>query len=152
MHRLRRYRKRTGREYTNVHPRPVLLPDRVSIMRKALFQNRLPFQWARRRSVHRAAFPAGAASAAGSAACTIPAAGALSRSPVADHAADQQRDDQHDDGDEYDIDEIDGYPGQHRDTSLQRVARCEAESVQLTARRQEREERIYFTVSFCASL
>ena len=64
-----------------------------------------------------------AAGAAGSAAC---AAGGFARPSVADHAADQQRHDQREDGDKHDVDEICGKPGQHRITSLKMWRRCEA--------------------------
>ena len=50
---------------------------------------------------HHAAVAAGAASAA---ACAVAAAGGFSRLPVADHAADQQARDQHDDDNKNDID------------------------------------------------
>ena len=53
---------------------------------------------------HHAAAAAGTASAAGAAACAVAAAGGFSRLPVADHAADQQACDQHDDGNKNDID------------------------------------------------
>ena len=64
-----------------------------------------------------------AAGAAGSAAC---AAGGFARPSVADHAADQQRHDQREDGDKHDVDEICGKPSQHRITSLKMWRRCEA--------------------------
>lgn len=58
------------------------------------------------------------AAAAGAAGCTVPAAGAFTRFPIADHAADQQRDDQHQGRKQRDIDKIGRHPIQHTITSF----------------------------------
>lgn len=72
----------------------------------------------RRRFFRSGTFAAGAAAFAGPAACAGAAAGALPRFSVADHAADQESDDQHDDRDKRDIDKIGRQPCQHRITSF----------------------------------
>ena len=64
----------------------------------------------------------------GAAGGAVAAAGGLARPAIADHAADQQGYDQHDDGDENYIDSIGKKPGYHRITSFfERAARRGAE-------------------------
>ena len=65
-----------------------------------------------RRFSGRPAFAAGPAGGA------VAAAGGFARLFVADHAADQEADDERDHGDQRDVDEIGGEPREHKITSF----------------------------------
>lgn len=62
--------------------------------------------------------PAGSAPAAGPAGGAVAATGGFARLFVADHAADQEADDERDHGDQRDVDEIGGEPREHKITSF----------------------------------
>ena len=104
--------------------------------------------------VHGATSAAGAATLAGATGCTVPAAGAFTRFPVPDHAADQQSDDRHQGRDQRDIDKVGRKPVQHKITSFTGgAARQEQrESAPAAPPSWDGETNDHFTVSFWDSL
>ena len=105
-------------------------------------------------AVHGATSAAGAATLAGATGCTVPAAGAFTRFPISDHAADQQSNDQHQGRDQRDIDKVSRKPVQHRITSFTGgAARQEQrESAPAAPPSWDGETNDHFTVSFWDSL